>query len=290
MPEIHPVHTESISLAGSSYSSVRESALNTLLLPRGGLEVGGEITFLTSSLSPKEGEALVFSDIGLVTLSSRYSFGPVELAAAGTLLVKQPSYMDEWVPQAGSLTALFALGVGQAVALRFATGPLLQDKGLWEAAELALQAKRDVDQTLVFKGTLGGTFTHLNRSPSTQKTFWFSEVVVSLETVLRTPHRAFAAWAGAELRIPVAGSPDRDDPDPAGFLDPHTRLNFILASAYTLVDDWDLYARFAVIDRGDKSNPESMLPILDGGFDQQQLTIGVIHRWDLDKKKHYVAE
>ena len=36
--------------------------------------------------------------------------------------------------------------------------------------------------------------------------------------------------------------------------------------------------RGAVIDRGDLGAPATVLPILDGGFDQKQLTLGVTYR------------
>jgi hypothetical protein len=48
------------------------------------------------------------------------------------------------------------------------------------------------------------------------------------------------------------------------------------------VDQWDLYVRLAVVDRGDKGRPETMLPILDGGFDQQHTTFGLVYHWELD--------
>jgi len=40
----------------------------------------------------------------------------------------------------------------------------------------------------------------------------------------------------------------------------------------------DVWLRAAVVDRGDLAVPASVLPILDGGFDQQQLTLGVTYR------------
>lgn len=237
-------------------------------------------------------EGLAFTDVGFLALNGRYSFGPVEIAAMAQLLVKQPSYIDEYVPQSGALTALVAIGKGQAAVLRLSGGPLLQDQGLWGGVDLALGVKRVVDETLVFKGALGGAFTYLDLARETRQSFWFGEAVVSAETVLRTPMRAFATWIGAELRFPVAFNPDAGDADPGGFLDPQTRLNVNLGAAYSFVESWDLYARFAVIDRGDEGLPETMLPILDGGFDQQQITFGVVHRWDLsddDDKVNRVA-
>jgi hypothetical protein len=48
-----------------------------------------------------------------------------------------------------------------------------------------------------------------------------------------------------------------------------------MGTVLSLVKDWDIYADFAVIDRGDINNPATRLPILDGGFDQRQIIFGV---------------
>ncbi|MGK3985676.1 hypothetical protein WME99_21695 [Sorangium sp. So ce136] len=285
-PQVEPSTLETS--AGFDSSSVRALSANSLLLPAGGLEVGGELTLVTSELSLRrdpDGEGLAFTDVGLLSLNGRYSFGPVELAAAMALLVKQPDTADELVPQNGSLAGRVALGDGQALALRLAGGPLLGDLGLWEGGELLIQAKRAAHSTLVFQGALGGAFTHLDFAEDTEQPFWLGEVVVDAETILRTPVRAFTLWLGVDLRLPVLHNPDNHDPDPSGFLAPTTRLNVYVGTAYSYVDDWDLYLRVAVLDRGDKAEPWTMVPILDGGFDQQQFSLGVMHRWDLAEKK-----
>ncbi|WP_234023514.1 hypothetical protein [Sorangium cellulosum] len=290
-PEPVPTHryeltAESTSIRGGS---VRATATSLLLLPAGDLEIGGEMTFITSELSlggGRPGEGLAFTDVGLLTLNGRYSFGPVELAAAMALLVKQPSYADELVPQNGSLTARAALGEGQALGLRLAGGPLLGDLGLWEGAELALEAKRDVHETLDFRGAIGGAFTHLDFADDAAPRSWLGELVVDAEVVLRTPRRAFSTWVGADMRFPLVHEPGDEGPGTTGFLNPKTRLNFYVGGAYSYVDDWDVYARFTVLDRGDKDDPGTMAPLLDGGFDQQQITLGVVHRWELGEKDH----
>lgn len=276
------IQADEVFVVGAAMS-VRERSLNTLLLPEGTLQVGGELTFLVSDTSPKAGEQLRFTDVGLLSLSSRYSFGPVELAAATDLLIKQPSYLDELIPQTGSLTALVALGERQALGLSGVIGPLLGDQGHWETATLGLYAKRSVHETLVFKGSLGGNFTHLGLA-SAQEPLWFSEVVVSLETILRSPIPMFAGWIGADLHIPVAKNPDFEGPAQASDIDPQVRLNFVVGVAYSFVRDWDLFVRFAFVDRGDTSNPRTTLPILNGGFDQQQITMGLVHDFSFDHR------
>lgn len=46
----------------------------------------------------------------------------------------------------------------------------------------------------------------------------------------------------------------------------------------SLAKEWDVWMRGAVTDRGDLGSAASVLPILDGGFDQKQLTLGVTYR------------
>jgi hypothetical protein len=58
--------------------------------------------------------------------------------------------------------------------------------------------------------------------------------------------------------------------------DPQPRLDFHAGTVLSLVKEWDLYADFSVIDRGDLANPATRLPILDGGFDQKQIVFGMI--------------
>jgi hypothetical protein len=43
----------------------------------------------------------------------------------------------------------------------------------------------------------------------------------------------------------------------------------------SLVKKWDLFVDIAVVDRGDSTNPATRLPILSGGFDQQQIIFGI---------------
>ena len=66
------------------------------------------------------------------------------------------------------------------------------------------------------------------------------------------------------------------DPTTGLAIDPQPRLDFHAGTVLSIVKEWDLFADFAVIDRGDLSNPATRLPILDGGFDQKQIVFGVI--------------
>ena len=53
-------------------------------------------------------------------------------------------------------------------------------------------------------------------------------------------------------------------------------LSFQTGEVVSLMQtNWSLFASYAVVDRGDWDRPATQLPILDGGFDQQQAVFGV---------------
>jgi hypothetical protein len=68
-----------------------------------------------------------------------------------------------------------------------------------------------------------------------------------------------------------------------GALDPHVRSDVRFGAVVSLVKQWDVYMEYAILDRGDFDAPRTMLPILDGGFDQQQLTFGIVRHFGQDK-------
>jgi hypothetical protein len=69
-------------------------------------------------------------------------------------------------------------------------------------------------------------------------------------------------------------------------IDPQARVDFHLGSVLALVPDWDLFVDFAVIDRGDLSNASTRLPILDGGFDQEQILFGITRHVKREHHRH----
>jgi hypothetical protein len=89
---------------------------------------------------------------------------------------------------------------------------------------------------------------------------------------LRAPNGAAGIWLGASYHAPFVRS------DAPG-VDPRVRLGFDIGGVYSVAASWDFYVDLAIIDRGDASNPVTTLPVLDGGFDQQQIIFGVTRHW-----------
>jgi hypothetical protein len=102
---------------------------------------------------------------------------------------------------------------------------------------------------------------------------WVTELGVSAQALFRDPHGNVGAWAGIGYAIPVSSR--GFDPTTDMGLDPQPRLDFRVGGVISLVKKWDIFAEFAVVDRGEIANASTRLPILDGGFDQHQAIFGV---------------
>ena len=116
------------------------------------------------------------------------------------------------------------------------------------------------------------------QAPNTRDSAFLTEVGVATSALFRVPNGKWGAWGGISYAVPVQHS--GSDPTTGLAIDPQPRLDFHAGTVLSLVKEWDLYADFAVIDRGDAANPATRLPILDGGFDQKQIVFGVIRHID----------
>ncbi len=249
--------------------SPRTTTTHEIIMPEG-WEAGGELTFLTSD-GGLANKPLDFTDLAFFRLNGRVSAGDnLELAASVTLLPKQPSYTDEPIYQGAALGLRLGFCNNFAFDLGGKEGPLLGGDGWWSGLTTGVEAKTSVDQTLDFAGGLEASMTVLDPS-GTAEGFWLAEAIVHAETQLKVPNGMFAGVVGVSYALPFAHRS-------ASEYDPQPRLDFHVGVIYAVVPDWDLYADYAFIDRGDLSNPATTLPILDGGFDQRQLTLGIIHR------------
>lgn len=269
-----PAAVEATFSHSGDYRSKSES---WLIAPGGSGSVGGGLTFMVADGDLSGligGRRLQFTDVVLLGLNTRYSLGGIaEVDLSTTLLPKQPSFTDELAWQSASLGFNIGLSDTFLTSLRFAGGPTLQDSGGWASAQLGLGWRYAVDTYMVFDGGIHGRGTALfveDEAP------WFGEVAVNAQVVLPNPGAA-ALWFGTEFTFPVASN------DTANFpMDPQTRANVMVGGVLSFVDNWDLYATWAFIDRGDLVNPATNLPILDGGFDQQQLTVGLTYRFEAE--------
>ncbi|HYO56021.1 hypothetical protein [Archangium sp.] len=260
----------------------RSHSEDWLILPEGGATVGGHLRFLTAEGGLGE-EALRFTDVVLLDMNGRLSLGGTgELFASTTLLPKQPSRTGELLWQGTSLGGRVGFVERFAASARASVGPALAHSGYWATADVGLEARKSLHDTLRVQGLLGGSATALFLEGSPERRLGFGEVVVGGEVVLRVPNGAAAVWLGTQFHFPVVRSawPASARAD----LEPQTRVSFRVGGVLSYIEDWDLFAELIVNDRGELREPPTRLPLLDGGFDQTLLLLGVTRRFQRDSR------
>lgn len=259
--------------ADASYVDGAGVAKEWMILPEGQI-LGAELKLITSK--PSLGtEPIEFSDVAILALHVKTSvFGKAELSGSVDLLPKQPSWTDEKIWQGASLGVRGQLGRHQvAVGAKAAAGPMLGDLGYWGTAGAIVDARKRLHDIITFEGEAGGSMTYLLPSSSMRDPAWLVEAGVSGSVLFRDPNGNVGGWVGVGYALPV--SHKGRDPVSDASLDPQPRLDLHIGGVVAVVDDWDLFADYSVIDRGDMSAMATRLPILDGGFDQRQLVLGI---------------
>jgi len=253
--------------------SVRGVAEDYLVMPSGG-ELAAQMKFITAD-PMLGGQALKFTDLALFGLSGRWSlFSKLELSAQVDLLPKQPSYSNEKPWQSAGAGLRSPLGHHTALTLSGAGGHLLSHEGMWTREAIAIEWKKPISKEWLSFDVQGGVDGLGISSPGSRDSAFLTEVSATTSTLFREPSGHWGAWVGIAYAVPVQHS--GSDPTTGLAIDPQPRLDFHAGTVLSIVKEWDLFADFAVIDRGDLSNPATRLPILDGGFDQKQIVFGVI--------------
>jgi hypothetical protein len=264
-----------IDVAGST----RQQGADDVLATRRELEVASEMVFVTSR-GPMTGvPELYFTDVGLWRTNVAYSISPRwRVAGAVGFLAKQPATLDESFWQSAALSVAFATSRRTAVALGVDGGALLGDAGHHGGASLSLLARTRMNEFVSWEGRLGASATRLFLDPADANA-WFAEAAGAGEVqVCFGPCRFHygASWFGIDLGVPVY----HHDLDAAGgtarALDPRTHLGVTLGSYFNVSRHWDMRVTVSWVDRGDAEKPATQLPILDGGFDQVQLGVGLM--------------
>jgi hypothetical protein len=276
-------YSETIQLApGTEEGSTRGVGQDYVTLPAG-MELTGQMRFMTSDGGALGKESLHFTDVGLFDLGVRVAIRRrFEMSAGVTLMPKQPAYTDEDVFQHASLGA--RLGIGHRLALEAGgeIGPLLGHDGTYTRESLGIGYRKEVME-MVFYG-LGASVDGVTLQAPDAKGGFVGEVAASASVLWREPHGICGTWLGASYAVPVYDH--GVDPTTSVAFDAKPRLDFRLGGSVMVTDDWDLFAEFAVIDHGDLAMASTRLPIMDGGFDQQQMVFGVTRHFVSKKAKN----
>jgi hypothetical protein len=267
-----PAASDMASEAVAVNRSHRGVAQDYLVMPRGG-ELTAQMRFLTAD-AMLDGDKLKFTDLALFGLSGRWSFfSRLELGASVELLPKQPSTTDEKPWQSVGVSVRSPLGRHVAIALSGGGGHLMNHSGMWTREALTLEWKKPIHEILAFDIQGGVNGLGLSAPETTDSTAFITEFSMSTTALFHDPRGHWGGWIGVGYAVPIQSS--GRDPTTEVLIDPQPRLSFHAGTVLSIVKKWDLFIDFAVIDRGDLGNPATRLPILDGGFDQQQIVFGV---------------
>jgi hypothetical protein len=286
-----PAGAQDLQLTGplAGAPAVRASRSSTgdrrIVMPSGHLEVAGEMAFFMSQPSP-HAPRLALTDLALFRLDLRRSFADwLELYAGVDVLPKQPTSTHALLFQGAHFGAQAEVVKGFAAGLGIAAGPLFGADGAFYRTGPGLSWKPSVSEYLRFVVGLGNSWTFLDYQPKTSSAFWLGEVVSHAETQIGDDNASM--WVGMDYAVPFASRPHAAAADDQrGYLNPQVRLNLEVGGALSLhADGWDVYASYTIVDRGELDKPETTLPILDGGFDQQQVVVGVEYRFE-PKRRH----
>ncbi len=264
-----------------------------IVLPSQDVEVGGEMVFITAderldAFGDQRNE-IRYTDVGLLRLRGRRSFNDwLEIYAGTSLLAKQPADWNEAIWQGAQVGARMVFTDGLAAKLGGGGGPLFEERGHFWQLTPELQFKYNADHLLRFDLGLGSNTLVIDARADTE-TFWLEELVSHAETQFGDHHGAF--WVRLDYAVPLASGPGSTAPDAATgrFLDPQVRLSMQAGGVLTIRSGWDAFLAYTFVDRGELDRPETMLPILDEGFDQSQIMLGVQHRFEVDTCKRRVC-
>lgn len=269
--------SESISL---SSGDVRTNVSDWAVGPPG-WDVGGELRLITSDqgLGPEPQPHLKLSDVGILRARLRVTASRrIETFGAVDLLAKQPSYTDELVVQGLTFGVKVAVSRKWALSTSLAGGPTLDDSGFWGSGGTAMIYRAHPDETLSFQASLGASATALRLDDEAAvDNPWLTEANAGGMIMIHSPNGWFGMWMGAGLSVPIVHS---------DALEPATRLDLTVGTVYAVVKDWDIYIEAGIFDRGDAGHRETQLPILDGGFDQRTIVIGVTRRFEGKHASH----
>src|SRR4051794_5885611 len=191
------------------------------------------------------------------------------------MLPKQPSSTSEHVFQGGSVVLRRDIGHRSALAVAGSAGPLLGIKGLTYGGSLFLEHKHRLNEIVTFSLAGGATSTVVRPTGMFDHPL-LVEGAGHASVLVRIPNGVWGGWMGVGYAVPAYHR--GHDPISGMALDPQPRLDLDIGNAVQLADQWDLSVDLSIIDRGDLANPATRLPILDGGFDQIQLMVGISRR------------
>jgi hypothetical protein len=251
--------------------------------------VGAEVAMVSGPDAGKDAPYR-FGDYVRPSLDARLALGErFELAGGVSLPPKRSEVTDVPTIMGGFLLARLSLGPRSSLFTEVFSERLLpllrpRDDGAWVSTAVGLDAREFVDRDrrwLAFAGNLGASGGRAVAAGGDQFP-WLIEVqaggAVHLMFMDRHDGDGVGLAGGVDFAFPAAHGGRAFWVPGAPEVRPQTRANFFAAAYTTLATGWDITLKVVWLERGDASVPETVLPVLTGGFDQRQLVFGVTYR------------
>ena len=263
------------SASSESRSLVRRQAV----LP-GYWDLGTTVRFSSPTTSSSE---LALPSIIRIGVNGRMSVTKkLELSGGFALPPKRQEVSDDPQLFDGVLMGRLAISnmqslyaVGMTKRLMQLAGPT--DDGVW--GDLALgwngQSFMDQDKHIAFSwhlGANGGRAFYAAEAP------WLAEAVAGVGLGGGVLDHLLGFTAGADFRFPVLSGGGAYWMPEAPTINPQTRADLYARLEVNLATGWKISGSFILGDRGQVENPETILPLLEGGYDQTTFVLGFSYR------------
>jgi len=258
----------------SASGSMRGVAEEFLVLPDG-TELGGRLRTITGEGGLGPGK-LALTDLALFDAELQWAFAKhYELDVSLTAMPKQPSTTHEHIFQGAALAVRHDVARQTALAVSASAQPLAGLHGEAFGGALFLVHKHRLNEIVTFSVAGGASSTVLHPAGASELPYLI-EAAAHASVLCRIPNGVWGGWLGVGYAVPAyhRGA----DPVSGMTLAPQPRLDIDLGNAVQLAEHWDLTVDLQIIDRGELARPETRLPVIDGGFDQIQIMVGISRR------------
>jgi hypothetical protein len=263
-------------------STPRELLADQAVIP-GYWHLGTSLAFASPSGTPSN-SGLNIPTTTRLAINGRTSLGEsFEVAGGATLPPKQSEITDDPPLFGGYLMGRWAINRRQALYIRTEAERLMQitetrDDGAWAEAAAGWDGRSFMDshKLVSFAWNLGLGGGHALATDA-EKAPWLAEAIagIGMRFAFRPrggPGMGFTA--GSDFRFPILSGGDAYWAEGAPTINPQTRVDLYTTFFVSLSTGWDITATLAHRDRGEIDTPETILPVLGGGYDQQQILLG----------------
>ena len=238
-------------------------------------DLGTSVSFSSPTTTADE---LQLPSIVRLGFSGRLSLtNALELSAGVALPPKQENITDDPPLFAGSAMARWAIGRRQSLYVATSANRLLQlagarDDGVWGQAALGWDGRSFMDRgrRIAFSWNVGaGT----GRAFAAAEAPWLTEAIAGLGLTGAFLRGNFGFTLGADFRFPIVSGGRAYWAAEMPTINPQTRADLHATAFVSLATGWNVTASVILADRGHVSAPETILPVLEGGYDQATFVV-----------------